>query len=88
MKRLIVMGDPGIRKNAVVEVDGEELTVFQINRNGEWHGPDRIQLWCVVGDETEREDYAHQRYVPHWLDVEIVDESEVTIVDPHDELAV
>ena len=88
MKRLIVQGDPGLRKDAIIEVDGEEYVAFQVTRNGDWHGPDRVQLWCVIGDESERETFDHQDYVPHWLEVETVDESEVTVVEQPNELAV
>ena len=79
MKRLIITGDPGIRRDAVIELDGEELTVFQINRNGEWHGPDEVQLWCVAGAEEEREAYNKREYIPHFLDVERLDASDVTV---------
>ncbi|WP_254767741.1 HAH_0734 family protein [Salinilacihabitans rarus] len=88
MKRLIIHGDPGIRKGAVVEVGGEELVCFGINRNGEWHGPDRVQLWCTVGQQSEFEDYEKRNYVPHWLDVERVDADEVTVVRPKGDLAI
>jgi hypothetical protein len=81
MKRLIIHGDPGVRKGGRIEVDGEELVCFGISRNGEWHGPDRIQLWCVVGTEEEREAYQRQEYVPHFLDVQTVDESDVTVTE-------
>jgi hypothetical protein len=80
MKRLIVMGDPGIRKGAVVEHDGEELICLAVNRQGEWHGPDELQLWCVVGDEDEREAFEKRDYVPHFLDVETVDADALEVV--------
>ncbi|MCU4741429.1 hypothetical protein OB955_11450 [Halobacteria archaeon AArc-m2/3/4] len=80
MKRLIIHGDPGIRKDAVIEYDGEELTCFGINRNGEWHGPERVQLWCTVGDESEREDYQKRNYVPHFMDVDRADAEEIEVL--------
>ncbi|SNZ02698.1 hypothetical protein SAMN06269185_0088 [Natronoarchaeum philippinense] len=80
MKRLIITGDPGVRKNGVVEIDGEELTLFQINRNGEWHGPEEVQLWCVAGTEGERETYEKREYIPHFLDVERYDAGDVSVV--------
>lgn len=80
MKRLIIHGDPGIRKNAIIKVGGEEMTCFGINRNTEWHGPDRVQLWCIVGGEAEREDYERQNYIPHFLDVDAVDAGDVEVV--------
>lgn len=87
MKRLIIHGDPGIRKGAIVEYDGEEVVCFAINRNGEWHGPDRVQLWCTVGTEDEFEDFEKRNFTPHFLDVERVDAEDVSVVRPKGELA-
>ncbi len=86
MKRLIIHGDPGIRKGAVIEYDGEELVCFGINRNGEWHGPDRVQLWCTVGEESEFEDYQLRNYMPHWLDVVRADAAEITVLEAKGDL--
>ncbi|PSP55513.1 hypothetical protein BRC82_05175 [Halobacteriales archaeon QS_1_67_19] len=88
MKRLIIHGDPDIRKNAVIEYDGEERICFNINRQGEWHGPDEPQLWCVVGTEDEREDFERRNYVPHWLEVESIDAEALDIIKRADEVAV
>jgi hypothetical protein len=88
MKRLIVHGDPGIRKGAVVEHGGDRQVCFQINRNGDWHGPDEVQLWCVVGDEGETEDFLKRNFVPHFLDVETVDADDLTVVEPKGEVGV
>ena len=49
MKQLIVHGDAGFRRDDVIEVDGEELICFGVNRQGDWHGPEEPQLWCTVG---------------------------------------
>ncbi|ELZ13822.1 hypothetical protein C479_03216 [Halovivax asiaticus JCM 14624] len=81
MKQLIIHGDPEIRKDAVLSIDGEEVVCFGINRMGEWHGPDRVQLWCTVGTEDEREAYELRSYIPHFLDVEHYDADEVTVVE-------
>jgi len=64
MQHLIIRGDPGIRRDAVIEYDGEELVCFGINVQGGWHGPDEPQLWCTVGTEDEREAYDKREYVP------------------------
>ncbi len=88
MKRLIIQGDPGVRKGGVVEVDGEELVCFGVTRNGEWNGPERVQLWCIVGDESEAEAYEMQRYQPHFLEVRYVDAEEVTVLESKGDLAV
>lgn len=82
MKRLIILGDPGVRKDAVIEHDGEEYVCFQVTRNGDWHGPDRVQLWCVVGSEDEREDFDHRNYIPHFLDTERAEAEEIEVVTP------
>jgi hypothetical protein len=88
MKRLIIDGNPGIRRDAVIEFDGQEYVCFQVTRNGDWHGPDRPQLWCVVGDEDEREDYDKRNFVPHFLDVERADAGAVDVVKKAGDLAV
>lgn len=80
MHRLIIRGDPGIRKGAVIEHDGEELVCFGINRNGDWHGPDRPQLWCTVGKPDEREDFERRRFISNNLDVDSVDAEAVTVI--------
>jgi hypothetical protein len=81
MKKLIVHGDPGFRKNAVISVDGEDLVVFGVARQGEWHGPDRPQLWCTVGTPDERDTYQRRDYIPNFLDTEAVDAEAVEIVE-------
>ena len=86
MKKLIIHGDPGIRKGAVIEHDEQELVCFGVTRNGEWHGPDRVQLWCTVGEESEIEDYELRNYVPHFLDVERADAEEIDVISPQGEL--
>ena len=88
MKRLIIHGDPGVRKDGIVEVDGEEYTLFQVTRNGDWHGPKRVQLWCIAGDEDELEDFEMQNYIPQFLDVVAVDADEVTVKKAAGDLAV
>ncbi len=80
MKRLLIHGDPGVRKDAVIEHDGEEYVCFAVTRNGEWHGPKRPQLWCIVGEEDEREIFDGQRYIPHFLDTERADAESITVL--------
>lgn len=88
MKRLIVSGDPDIRKDAIIDYEGEEQVVFQINRNGDWHGPEEVQLWCIVGTEDEREAFQTRDYVPHWLDVERVDAEALDVIKAKGNLSV
>ena len=88
MKRLIIHGDPGIRKNAIIEYDGDERVCFAINRQGDWHGPDEPQLWCVIGTEDERDDYDRQNFIPHWLETESIDADAVDVIKKADEMAV
>ena len=80
MRRLIVNGDPGIRKGAVVDYDGEAVVCFSVTRNGEFHGPERIQLWCVVGEADEYEAFQKRDFVPMWLDVDAVDAEDVEVI--------
>lgn len=80
MHHLVINGDPGIRKDAVIEVDGEELVCFSVKRQGDWHGPDRVQLWCTVGEEDERETYERREYISMHLDVEKYDADAVSVV--------
>lgn len=79
MHHLIVHGDPGIRKGAIIEHDGEELHCFKVARQGDYHGPEEVQLWCTVGAEDELETYLKRQYVPNWLDVETVDADAVDV---------
>jgi hypothetical protein len=81
MQKLIIRGDPGIRKDAVIEHDGREFVCFGINRMGDWNGPDRPQLWCTVGSEDEREAYERREYIPMHLDVESVDAEEIDVLE-------
>jgi hypothetical protein len=89
MKRLIIDGDPGVRKDAVISYDDEEsVHVYNVNRQGEWHGPDRVQLWCVVGSEDELSTFQQREYIPHHLEVDRVDAEAVEVLSEKNELAV
>ena len=80
MQKLIIHGDPGIRKGAVIEYGGEEFVCFGINRQGEWHGPDEPQLWCTVGSEDEEKAYERREFIPMHLDVDAVDAEEIDVL--------
>jgi hypothetical protein len=80
MRKLIVHGDPGIRKGAVIELDGEEYVCFGVSRQGEWHGPEEVQLWCTIGTADEREDFERRNFLPMRLDTEAVDAEAITVV--------
>jgi hypothetical protein len=88
MQHLIVRGDPGIRRDAVIEYDGDRLVCFGISKQGEWHGPDEPQLWCTVGTPDEREAYDKREYVPHWLDVDTVDAEALDVIEASGDLSV
>ena len=88
MKRLIIHGDPGIRKDAVIEYDSREYVCFGVSRQGEWHGPDRPQLWCTIGSEEEQEDFEKRNFIPMRMDVEDVDADAVDVVKAAGDLAV
>jgi len=80
MKKLIIHGDPGIRKGAVIEYDGEEYVCFGISRQGDWHGPDEPQLWCTIGKPEERETYMRREFIAMHLDTEDVDADAVEVI--------
>lgn len=80
MKRLLIHGDPGISVNDVIAVDDAEYVCFSVTRNGDWHGPKTPQLWCIVGEEDEREIFDGQRYIPHFLETEATDADAVSVV--------
>jgi hypothetical protein len=88
MQHLIVRGDPGIRKDAIINYDGKEQVCFGIQRQGDYHGPEEVQLWCTIGTEDEREDYMRRNYVPHWLSVDSIDAEALDIVKARGELSV
>lgn len=80
MKRLIVHGDAGVRKDGRIAYDGSEYVCFSVSRNGDWHGPDEVQLWCVIGTEDERDRFDRRDYVPHFLDTEHVDAADIEVL--------
>ena len=80
MRHLIIHGDPGLRKGAVIDYGGEEYVCFSIHRQGEWHGPERVQLWCTIGKEDEREAYDRREYIPVHLDTDDVDAAAVDVI--------
>ncbi len=82
MKQLIIHGDPGIRKGAVIEHDGSEYVCFSIARQGEWHGPDEVQLWCTIGTPDERNAFERREFVPMRLETDDVDAEDVTVIKP------
>ena len=80
MRKLIIRGDPGIRKGAVIRYNGEQYVCFGINRQGDWHGPERPQLWCTVGSADEQEAYERREYIPMHLDVETADAADIDVL--------
>jgi len=80
MRKLIIRGDPGIRKGAVIEYNGGQYVCFGINRQGDWYGPEQPQLWCTVGSADEEAAYERREYIPMHLDVETIDADEVDVL--------
>lgn len=80
MKNLMIDGDPGIRADAVIEYDGQEVVCFSVKRQGDWHGPERVQLWCTVGEEDERESFERREYIPMHLTTERITADAVSVV--------
>lgn len=81
MKRLIIHGDPGVRKDATIEYEDEAYVCFAVNRQGDWHGPERPQLWCTIGTEDERETFDRQDYIPMHLETVSADAEAVNVVE-------
>lgn len=88
MRRLIIHGDAGVRKEGIIDYDGGEKVLFQVTRNGDWHGPDEPQLWCIIGDAEEREDYEKRNFIPHFLDVESIDAEDLEVIKRAGDMAV
>jgi hypothetical protein len=88
MQYLIVRGDPGIRKGAIVDYEGEEYVCYAIQRQGDYHGPEEVQLWCTIGTEEERETFERRQFVPHWLDVDTIDAEALDVVQAKSDLAI
>jgi hypothetical protein len=80
MRKLIIRGDPGIRKGAVIEYDGEEYVCFGISRQGEWHGPEDVQLWCTIGTADEREAFDRRDFIPMRLETDNIDAEDITVI--------
>ncbi|MFB6297928.1 MAG: HAH_0734 family protein [Salinirussus sp.] len=81
MKKLVIRGDPGIRRGARIEYDGEEYVCFGVSRQGDWHGPNRPQLWCTIGSDDEQATYDRREYIPMHLDTENADAEAITVLD-------
>lgn len=79
MKRLIVRGDPGLRRDAVIELDGEEYVCFAVSRQGEFHGPSDVQLWCTIGEADERETFERREFIPMHMETVSADAGTVTV---------
>jgi hypothetical protein len=88
MQHLIVHGDPGIRKDAIINYDDTEQVCFSIQRQGDYHGPDEVQLWCVIGTEDEREAFDKREFVPHWLDVDDIEAEALDVIEAAGDMAV
>jgi len=80
MKKLVINGDPGVRKGGIIGYDGEEWICFGVARQGEFHGPDRPQVRCTIGTEDERETYERRDYIPMHLETESTTAEEIEVV--------
>lgn len=88
MKRLIIHGDPGIRKDGIIRYDGMEQRLFSVTRNGDWHGPSEVQLWCIIGTDDERETFERREFIPHFLETERTQAGEIEVIKAKGDLAV
>lgn len=88
MQRLIIHGDPGIRKGGIIRYDGKEQRLFSVTRNGDWHGPSEVQLWCIIGSDDETETFEHREFIPHFLQTDRVHAEEIEVIKSKGDLAV
>ena len=88
MERLIIHGNPGVRKGGRIEYDGKERVCFGVSKFGDWHGPERPQLWCTVGTPDETEAFERREFIPMHLDVESIDAEAVTVLRKKGELTI
>ncbi len=88
MKRLIIHGDPGIRKGGRIVHAGEEYRLFSVTRNGDWHGPEEVQLWCIIGADDEVQAFLHREFIPHFLETARVDAHEVEVIEERGEITI
>lgn len=88
MRNLIVHGDAGIRKDAVINYDDQEMICFSVARQGDYHGPNRVQLWCTIGTEDEREAFERREFIPMHLDVDTIDAADLDVVKAKGDLAI
>lgn len=88
MKRLIIHGDPGIRKDGIIRYDGTEQRLFSVTRNGDWYGPSEVQLWCIIGTDDEREAFERREFIPHFLETERAQAEDIEVVKAKGDLAV
>lgn len=87
MKRLLLNGDPGIRQGAIIEFDGGKFTCFSVTRNGDYHGPGRVQLSCVVGSPDEYDVFQKRQFIPHQLEVDAADGDAISIIEKQGDIA-
>tara|TARA_A100001037_G_scaffold288499_1_gene299202 strand:+ start:12981 stop:13226 length:246 start_codon:yes stop_codon:yes gene_type:complete len=79
MKRLLINGDIDLQKGTKIEYEEQELVCFSVTRNGDYHGPRRVQLSCIVGEIQEYSTFIEEEYIPHFLETESIDSEDVKI---------
>lgn len=79
MKRLIIHGDPGLSRGDCIAIDGTEYELFSITVNGEWHGPSKPQLTCIIGSADERDAFEERDFTPHFLETERIDAAAIDV---------
>jgi len=80
MKRLLINGDADLKKGTKIKYGDVELICFSVTRNGDYHGPRRVQLSCIVGDVNEYSTFIEEEYIPHFLETKSIESEDVKIV--------
>ena len=80
MKRLLINGDAHLQKGTKIEYGDEELICFSVTRNGDYNGPRRVQLACIVGVTDEYSTFIEEEYIAHFLETESIDSEDIKIV--------
>jgi hypothetical protein len=80
MKRLLINGDVGIKIGSRIEYQGQNFICFSVTRNGDYHGPRRVQISCIVGESEEYSIFINEEYTPHFLETLATECEEIKIV--------
>jgi len=81
MKKLIIHGNPGVRKGGVIEYDGEGSGTCSASTSRARVARARgTPVWCTIGKDDERETFQYQDFIPMHLETENVDAEAVDVI--------